>query len=192
MSHWPASTKETDQVTHPAHLTLDELAKGVDSLPASPTDSGIVEMIVVRPDDNVWATPETIELSRGSGVADDHWSRGRYAHKPEMQLSLMNAHVLGLIAGTRTRWPLAGDNLVVDLDLSRKSLRAGTHLAIGTAVIEISEKAHRGCAKFSARFGEAAREFVNHGDGPEQRLRGVYATVVEEGIVSLDDVTKRM
>ena len=103
----------------------------------------------------------------------------------------MNAHVLGLIAGTRTRWPLAGDNLVVNF-LSRESLHAGRHLAIGTAVIEISERAHRGCAKFSARFGEAAREFVNHGDGPEQRLRGVYATVVEEGIVSLDDVIKRM
>ena len=118
-------------MTHPAHLTLDELAKG------------------------------------------------------------MNAHVLDLIAGTRTRWPLAGDNLVVDLDLSRESLPPGTRLAIGTAVIEISETAHRGCAKFSARFREAAREFVNRGDGPERRLRRVDATVVQDGTVSLGHVIKR-
>jgi len=76
----------------------------------------------------------------------------------------MNAHVLHHIARTRTRWPLAGDNLVVDLYVSRESLPPGTRLAIGTAVIEISEKTHRGCAKFSARFREAPREFVNRGD----------------------------
>jgi hypothetical protein len=75
----------------------------------------------------------------------------------------MNAHVLDLIAETRTRWPLVGNKPLVNLNVSRESLPAGTRLAMGTTVIEISEKAHRGCAKFSARFGEAAREFVNHG-----------------------------
>ena len=76
----------------------------------------------------------------------------------------MNAHVLDLIAETRTRWPLVGNKPLVNLNVSRESLPAGTRLAIGTAVIEISEMAHPGCARFSVRFGEAAREFVNLGD----------------------------
>ena len=177
-------------MAHSAHLTLDELTRGIGSLPSSPTDSGIVEMIVVRPDCDIRTIPETIKLTRDSGVADDHWSKGRYADRPEMQLSLMNVSVLGLIAQTRARWPLAGDNLVVDLYLSRESLPPGTRLAIGSAVIEISEKAHRGCAKFRS-IRRTWRRFVNLGDGPERRLRRVYAPVVQDGTVSIGNVIKR-
>jgi MOSC domain-containing protein YiiM len=58
---------------------------------------------------------------------------------------------------------------------------------VGTAVIEISATAHRGCTKFSERYGIQAREFVNQGDGTERRLRGAYATVVTDGVVTVGD-----
>lgn len=43
----------------------------------------------------------------------------------------MNARCIALIAGTRERWPLAGDNLFIDMDLTPGNLPPGTRLAIG-------------------------------------------------------------
>ena len=80
---------------------------------------------------------------------------------PDAQLTLMNARVVALVAGERERWPLAGDQLYVDLDLSADNLPPGTRLAVGSAVIEVTPEPHTGCAKFSARFGSEALRFVN-------------------------------
>ena len=58
----------------------------------------------------------------------------------------------------RDRWPLAGDQLYVDLDLSHENLPVGTRLAIGTAELEVTAAPHTGCKKFASRFGlEALR-----------------------------------
>ncbi len=74
-----------------------------------------------------------------------------------MQLNVMSARVIDLVAaGDRERWALAGDQLYVDLDLSEENLPPGTRLALGSAVIEVTDQPHTGCAKFSARFGAAA------------------------------------
>ena len=82
-----------------------------------------------------------------------------------MQLTLMNARAAALIAGDRDRWPLAGDQLYVDLDLSGENLPAGTRLSIGTATVEVTDQPHTGCSKFAARFGRDALKFVNSADG---------------------------
>ena len=84
-----------------------------------------------------------------------------------MQLNLMNSWAIALIAQTPERWQLAGDQLYVDLDLSEANLPAGTRLAIGGAVIEVTAEPHTGCAQFSQRFGASARKFVNSEGGRE-------------------------
>ena len=56
-----------------------------------------------------------------------------------MQLTLINARLIDLVARQRDRWPLAGDQLFVDLDLSAANLPPGTRLALGSAVIEVTE-----------------------------------------------------
>jgi MOSC domain-containing protein YiiM len=86
-------------------------------------------------------------------------------------------------------WALAGDQLYVDFDLSFDNLPAGTRLAVGGAVIEVTDKPHTGCAKFRDRFGTEAVRFVNaHQD---LRLRGMNARVVVPGTVRRgDDVRK--
>ena len=78
-----------------------------------------------------------------------------------MQLNLMNARVVALVSQDKSRWHLAGDQLYVDLDLSEANLPAGTQLAIGSAVIEVTNEPHTGCSKFVERFGVDAMEFVN-------------------------------
>ena len=88
---------------------------------------------------------------------------------------------MALIAQEEARWPLAGDNLIVDLDLSADNLPPGTRLAIGSALLEITEVPHKGCGKFAARFGVDATRFVNSREGLRLHLRGIYARIVERG-----------
>jgi MOSC domain-containing protein YiiM len=102
-----------------------------------------------------------------------------------MQLNIINARLSRIVAGDDAdRRALAGDQLHVDLDLGPENLPPGTRLAIGSAVIEITDQPHRGCAKFAARFGADALRFVNTGRGSEMRLRGVNAKVVVPGTIT--------
>ena len=88
-------------------------------------------------------------------------------------------------------WPLAGDQFFVDFDLSEAQLPPGTQLALGEAIIEISEQPHLGCAKFTERYGSDATKWVNTQVGRALRLRGVNARVLRGGIVRRGDVLSR-
>jgi MOSC domain-containing protein YiiM len=130
------------------------------------------------------------ELDLEVGLVGDRWHLGS-SPTNDSQLTLMNARLAQLVARSRERWPLAGDQLYVDLDLSVENLPAGTHLAVGQAVVELTEVPHTGCAKFSARFGTEALKFVNKSPWRELRLRGANARVVTPGRVRVGDrVTK--
>ena len=78
-----------------------------------------------------------------------------------MQLNVMSARMVSFLAGDPDARPLAGDQLYLDFDLSHATCPAGTRLAIGDAVIEVTAQPHTGCAKFIERFGVDAMRFVN-------------------------------
>jgi MOSC domain-containing protein YiiM len=109
-----------------------------------------------------------------------------------MQLTLMNARTAALVAQDADRWALAGDQIFVDLDLSHDNLPAGTRLAIGSAVIEVSAEPHTGCKKFVARFGLEAMKFVNSPMGRQLRLRGMNTQVVQAGTVRVGDTVRKL
>ena len=160
----------------------DELEAGLPEILASPRDSGVVRMIVRRPDVNRREVLETGELDLAEGLVGDSWSSRGSPH-PEMQLNLMNSRVIALVARSEDRWALAGDQFFVDLDLGKENLPAGTRLALGSAVIEVTSVAHLGCGKFAARFGVEATRFVNSRRGKKLCLRGINAKVVKPGHV---------
>ena len=174
------------------HLALDELNLGLERILESPQDAGLVEMLVVRPRSDDRMTPETVEVSAELGVHGDHWSIGEYRDEPDIQIAIMNSRVLDLVSGDRRRWPLAGDNIIVDLDLSKDNLVPGQKLEAGSAILEITEIPHAGCKKFSERFGPDALRFVNLGQGKDLRLRGVYARVVQPGTIGLGDQVSKL
>jgi MOSC domain-containing protein YiiM len=99
--------------------------------------------------------------------------------------------LLALICPDPKRRGLAGDQLVVDLDLAAVNLPAWTRLAIGSAMIEVTDQPHTGCAKFSQRFGVEALRLVNSEVGGELNLRGINARVVQPGAIRKGDrITK--
>jgi hypothetical protein len=179
------------------HPTAAALAAGLDDIRRSPRDQGRVDLIVRRPAVDAREVLAEARLDRARGLVGDTWparpsgmTRDRSPH-PDLQLTLMNGRVAALVAGEEERRPLAGDQLYVDLDLSEANLPPGTRLAVGSAVIEISDKPHRGCAKFADRFGQEALRFVNSPVGRELRLRGVNARIVVSGSVRVGDAIRK-
>jgi hypothetical protein len=180
------------------HLDLDRLSAGLDHVRQSPGDRGRVAMIVRRPAADAREVLEEGHLDLVHGLSGDNWlARGSSltpdgAAHPEAQLTLMNVRVADLVAGGPERRVLAGDQLFVDLDLSVANLPAGTRLALGAAVLEVTPKPHLGCAKFSARFGVDALKLVNAPIGRELRLRGLNARVVVPGTVRPGDEIRKL
>jgi hypothetical protein len=175
------------------HTSAEALEQGLDHIRRSPEDGGRVELVVRRPAVSAREVLDEGALDPVEGLLGDSWRErgsGRTpdgsAH-PDMQINVMNARVAALVAGLIDRWQLAGDQLYVDLDLSERNLPPGTRLALGSAVIEITDQPHRGCAKFVERFGEEAMRFVNSPVGRDLRLRGANARVVVGGVVRAGD-----
>jgi hypothetical protein len=180
------------------HRTADELTAALGEILKSPASVGRVELIVRRPAEDEREVLDECTLDLEAGLVGDTWLvRGSMAMpdgsaNPDAQLTLMNARAADVITRSRDRWPLAGDQLFVDLDLSIENLPAGTQLAVGDAVIEVTPEPHTGCAKFSARFGSEALKFVNKSPGRELRLRGVNARVVTPGAVRAGDTISKL
>ncbi|HEX5588425.1 MAG TPA: MOSC domain-containing protein [Acidimicrobiia bacterium] len=174
-----------------------ESRTGIDDVRRAPQGAGTLELIVVRPAVEERAVVEQARFDLVDGVVGDTWRargssrRADGSPDPDAQVTLMNARAAALIAGAPARWPLAGDQLYVDLDLSGAHLPAGTRLQVGTAVLEVTAKPHTGCTKFAARFGDVAWRFVNTPEGRELNLRGIFARVVDPGLARRGDrITK--
>lgn len=180
------------------HMTLEQIHERLAERGTSPQDKGTVEMIVRRPDLGEREVLDHAELDLTIGMVGDNWrTRGSSrtedgSANPLAQITLMNSRTIDAIAGERIRWPLAGDQLYVDIDLSAENLPAGQHIAIGTAVLEITELPHTGCGKFTERFGSGATRLVNSPEGRASRQRGVNARVVQPGTISVGDVVTKI
>src|SRR5258708_4759626 len=180
------------------HLTTSELEAGLDDIRRAPKDEGVLELIVRRPTVNEREILDQAELHLAEGLVGDSWKRRRSTSTPDgspnplMQLNIMNSRVTALVAQNKDRWQLAGDQLYLDMDLSEDNAPAGTHLSLGSAVIEVTPPPHLGCQKFVARFGLEAMKFVNSPLGKQLHLRGINARVVQGGIIRVGNVARKI
>ena len=90
-----------------AHRTREELDAALDLIRAAPSDAGVVGLIVRRPSVGAREILEEGMLDLDVGLVGDNWrTRGSSrtpdgsAH-PDMQLNVMNARVIALLAGER-------------------------------------------------------------------------------------------
>jgi len=179
------------------HLTREELDAGLDSIRQAPQDEGPLELIVRRPRVDEREALEVAELNTEEGVAGDTWNRRGSSRTPDgsphqdMQINIMGARAIALIAQEKSRWKLAGDQLFLDMDLTTENLPPGTRLEIGSAVIEVTAQPHTGCGKFVERFGVDAMKFVNSPVGRELHLRGINARVVQSGVIRVGDRARK-
>ena len=179
------------------HLPREHLMAGLGHVRDSPQDGGRVVLVVSRPAVGQRELPAEAVFDQVAGLSGDNWlARGSKSTAdgsadPERQITVMNARVAELVAGGTERMPLAGDQLYIDLDLSLANLPAGSLLAVGQAVLRISDAPHLGCAKFVERFGAEAMRFVNSRLGRQLRLRGMNARVVVPGIVRPGDLATK-
>ena len=180
------------------HLTMQELEAALDHLREAPKDEGVLELIVCRPGVDQRKVLDEAELDPSKGLIGDNWVvRGSSktpdgSPHPDMQINIMNVRVTALVAQDRERWPLAGDQLYIDMDLSKENLPAGSRFQVGSAVLEVSPLPHTGCYKFVSRFGADAMKFVNSAVGKQLCLRGINAIVVQAGVVKVGQVAKKI
>ena len=182
--------------TTPPHLDTAELDAGLAHITQAPADGGELKLIVRRPAPFEREVLDVAELDTQVGVVGDSW-KDRTSNRtedgsphPDMQLNIMNARVIELIAQDPDRWQLAGDQLYVDMDLSDASLPAWTRLAIGSAIVQVTDQPHTGCASFVKRFGVDAARWINTQKG--LNFRGINAKVIQNGTIRQGDVMKRI
>lgn len=185
-------------MTAAKHLSTEELEQGLETILRSPSDDGELALIVRRPDVDEREAVSVARLDTERGLVGDNWLQRGSRHMPdgaadpEMQLNIMNARVVSLLADGAERRELAGDQLYLDMDLSYENLPPGTQLAIGDAIIEVTEAPHTGCKKFAARFGRDAMVFVNSGMGKKLNFRGINAKVTQSGDIRVGDVARKL
>ena len=180
------------------HRSATELEAALGHIRESPTESGAIHLIVRRPSVDAREVLSEARIDAVNGMQGDSWNqRGTKLSPdggphPNKQITIMNTRSAESIIGPVERWPLAGDQIYADIDLSHAELPAGTQLRVGEATVEVSVEPHRGCAKFAARFGSDALRFVNTGEGRDLRLRGVNCRVVQPGTVRVGDAVTRL
>jgi MOSC domain-containing protein YiiM len=173
-------------------VRTSDLDAAIDHVADAPSEVGSVELIVARPDVGERVVLSEGELRPGTGLVGDNYLErggskpGGGPADPLAELNLMSSRALEAVAGPdRVNWPPAGDQLIVDFDLSEANCPAGTRLLVGSATIEVTTKPHNGCAKFADRYGIDAARWIN--SRRDLRLRGICAVVIDPGVVRVGD-----
>jgi len=166
------------------HLPAADLERAFAAL-SPDRDRGRLERIVSRREGGRRESLDRAVLTREEGVPGDSWQHDA-PEKVDAQITMMRADVARLFANGQDLG-LFGDNLLVDLDLSRANLPTGTRLRLGECTLEVTPEPHNGCLKFKQRVGGDALRMTADPRYRDLRLRGIYVKVIEPGSVQVGD-----
>ena len=118
------------------HLSYAEIMAGLPEIEGSPRERGTLSLIVRRPSSGQREVLDIGTLDVEEGLLGDRWALGK--RRRANQLTVINARFAALLAQSRDRWPLAGDQLYVDFDLSAEHVPPGTRIAVGDENITLT------------------------------------------------------
>ncbi|HAW52085.1 MAG TPA: MOSC domain-containing protein [Flavobacteriales bacterium] len=177
-----------------SHKSTAELEEKLDYIRKSPSNNGVLNLIVRRPDVDMREELERAVLNPEEGLVGDSWVKrpgsktNDNSPNRDMQLTIMNSRAIDVICDDKSSWKEAGDQLFIDLNLEETNLPSGSQLSIGSAIVQVTSIPHNGCKKFARRFGVDAVVFVNSETGKKLHLRGINARVVKPGIIQKGDL----
>ena len=179
-------------------VTAEELAAALPDVLAAPRNGGGVRLLCARPKPNARTFPDALTLTRDAGVVGDFEMSRPWLEladgspDPRIQVSVLPSRVLDLVWRERDRVAHPGDNIVVDMNLSEENLPVGTLLSVGTAILRISDVPNDGCVKWKVRQGKAAYKWIAEPSQAPLRLRGLFCSVEQDGVVRLGDSIVRL
>ena len=177
-----------------AQATAEELAAALPGVLSAPKTGSAVEFLCFRPGYGERRFVSELPLTREHGIPGERWGSAPWLKQPDgaghpgIQVSVLPRRVLDLVWRDRENVVHPGDTFVCDLDMTEANLPEGQLLAVGTAVLRVSEVWNDACAKWKVRYGEPAFTWVRAHQ--ELRLRGVLCSIVEDGVVRLGDAVE--
>ncbi len=176
------------------HATMDELIAATPDVLAAPQDRAEISMLCLRPGFNERQFVEALEVTPEQGIPGERWTKHPWLKRedgtahPGIQICILSKRVLDLVWRDRETTPHPGDTFIVDMDLSEQNLPEGQLLQAGTAVLRVSEVFNDGCVKWKARYGAAAKDWVNLPEYRSCRLRGILCSVEKPGRIANGDL----
>jgi hypothetical protein len=176
------------------HVTLDELMAALPGVLSAPKTGSAVELLCLRPDYGQRRFVDEMTLTKAGGIPGERWGFAPWLKLPDgtghpgIQVSILPRRVLDLVWRNRENVVHPGDTFVCDLDMTEANLPAGQLLAVGTAVLRVSEVWNDACAKWKVRHGEAAFNWVRA--HKELRLRGVLCSIEQDGVIRNGDAVE--
>ncbi|MCC5966142.1 MAG: hypothetical protein JJU24_08390 [Natronohydrobacter sp.] len=177
--------------------TRTELEAALADVLAAPKNDGRVEMLCLRPDYGLRQYLPEIAVTVAQGIPGERWASRPWLRLPDgrphpgIQVCILSRRVLDLVWRDRESCVHPGDTFITDMDLSEANLPAGQILQVGTALLEVSDIFNDACVKWSARYGKAARDWINVPEYRTLRLRGILCRVARDGVIREGDVVRK-
>lgn len=180
------------------HATRAELDAAMHEILAAPKTGAKVELLCRRPDRNQRDFTGSLTFTCDGGIEGDYemdkpWLKlSDGSPDPRIQVSIIPRRVLDLVWRDRENVNFPGDTIVADLNVTLDNMPVGTRLQVGDAVVEVSDVWNDGCAKWKARMGRPANDWVSAPEHERLRLRGILCSIVGDGTVRLGDTISKI
>lgn len=163
---------------------------------AAPKDETAIATLCRRTGYSQRSFPDQITVSAARGIEGERWLADPWLRLPDgspdprIQVSILPLRVYDLCCRMHPEGLHPGDTMIADLNTSEANLPNGTRLAVGSAVLEVSDKFNTGCQKWLDRYGEPSLRWIVDPAHRTYRLRGVLCRVVADGVIAADDRIK--
>lgn len=178
------------------HPTYDELMAALPGVLSAPKTGSAVELLCFRPGYGERQFPSELTLTHDRGIPGERWETAPWlkledgSGHPGIQVSILPRRILDLVWRDREAVVSPGDTFVCDLDMTEANLPEGTRLAVGTAVLRVSDVFNDSCAKWKVRYGSDAYNWARAPEHKHLRLRGVLCSIEQDGVIRLGDAVE--